>query len=295
MSDESKASSIVIDPGKQGTKANDDSSNQHHVTINFPSTLNTSISGNLNIKTETLQTNEHEQWYNHPDFWIASFTGMLVFVTAILARYTWKLWDDAHKASARQAREMNDSIAQSIRSASAMEDVAKATKNNAALMQEIFHKQIRAYIAVDIGVPTCQDGELRFATAPIMTNTGFTPARNVSHKIMSDILNTNITDAYKFDESAQFVLSDAVLSPRQQFVINSIVDKKYPIEDVPAIMQGKDKRLFVWGTITYEDIFGNSWETNFCHNFIFFRDKNNEGVEIIKFLGYYYRSHNQAT
>jgi hypothetical protein len=60
-------------------------------------------------------------------------------------------------------------------------------------------------------------------------------------------------------------------------------------------MRGDKKRLFCWGTVTYDDIFGDSWQTNFCHNFIFYKDKDSAGIEVIKFFAYYYRSHNSAT
>jgi hypothetical protein len=195
-----------------------------------------------------------------------------------------------------QAKDMKDSIAEGSRAATAMEEVASATKRNTETLQPMLHKQMRAYISVDTGAPTCQHGTLNFAGAPIMTNTGLTPARNVSHKIKAAILDlSKDPGTYQFDESAEIRKSDAVLSPRQTFVLNTYIENRVPDEDVPGIMAGATKRLFVWGTVTYDDIYGGSWETNFCHNFVFYKDKAPDGSEVIRSLGYYYRSHNGAT
>lgn len=194
-----------------------------------------------------------------------------------------------------QSVEMQRSIAEAARAATAMENVANATANNATMVRDIFHKQIRAYLAVDIGVPTCQEGQLRFAASPVMTNTGFTPARRVSHRISAAILNTNLPDDFRFEAPPHWNINDAVLSPRQTFVLNSVVRDRYAPEDIEEIMRGEHRRLFVWGTITYEDIFGNGWETNFCHNFFFFKARDTDGAERIRFNGFFYRSHNNAT
>lgn len=37
-------------------------------------------------------------WYTHPDWWVAIFTGALVLVTGVLAYFTLKLWSSTSKA-----------------------------------------------------------------------------------------------------------------------------------------------------------------------------------------------------
>jgi hypothetical protein len=85
--------------------------------------------------------------------------------------------------------------------------------------------------------------------------------------------------------------SDAGIAPRQSFTMAAVVDHRVPDADVPAIMQGSTRRLFAWGKVKYDDVYGGSWETNFCTNYTFFTGTDGQ----IKVGGYYYRRHNNAT
>ena len=71
-------------PAQEGKKAEKNSQSKNQITINFPPTINANVSGQLEIKAETRQADKHEEWYNAPDFWVAAFTGVLVFVTGWL-------------------------------------------------------------------------------------------------------------------------------------------------------------------------------------------------------------------
>lgn len=221
---------------------------------------------------------------------LAAFTILLAIFTLALWASTSKIAEDARTTGENQVTKMQASIAEANRAAVAMEKVASAVESTAKESQGIMQKQMRAYIAVDLGVPTCQEGNLRFAAAPVLINTGLTPAKNVSNKIKCAILDLSNTTNYTFDESASITNFDATFSPRQPFVINNILGETIPESELEDVMQGNTKRFYVWGTVTYDDIFGNSWKTNFCHNFVFYRL---EGT--IKYYGYYYRTHNDAT
>ena len=188
---------------------------------------------------------------------------------------------------------MKDSIAEAVRSASAMEEVANATKNNAVLMQDILHKQMRAYISVDTGLATYQDAANRFAGNPVLNNNGLTPARNVSFKAIANIFTIeNVApESLQFPDSGEMVMNDVGLAPRQQFVIHGIVKIRYPDPEVVEIMRGDKRRLFVWGIVTYEDIFGDKCATKFCHSHVFFMGPDGK----VQTAGYYHSSHNKAT
>jgi hypothetical protein len=223
----------------------------------------------------------------HPTEWLlVLFNGLLVIFTWRLAKATSGLWD----AAGKQGQDTAKSIGEATRAATAMEGMVEATRNNANLMQAILHKQMRAYVAVDIGRGTYQDGRLRFAAAPVVNNTGFTPARNVSFRVMADILDTKLPKTFQFPEFAELKINDATLAPRQQFIIHGIVSNRFEDSEVQAIMTGEQRRLYVWGIVTYEDVFGGSWETRFCHNFVFPTGK--DGVQV---LGFYHHTHNHAT
>lgn len=214
--------------------------------------------------------------------------------TISVAIFTFTLWTATQKLgelALDQGDAMERSISEAAKATLATASIATVTRENAALMQSILHKQMRAYVSVDGGQATYQDGKLSFAATPVITNTGFTPARNLSYHAMAAVLDTNLRDDHTFEEFGTKNVSDATLSPRQNFTISPVVREKYADGEVEAIMSRAAKRLYVWGTITYEDIFGGSWETRFCFNYIFFRVSEND----VRVNSYIYRQHNSAT
>ena len=157
-----------------------------------------------------------------------------------------------------------------------MELVAKATENNASLMQRLMHKQMRAYVAVDVGDATYQDEKLRFAASVTLRNSGYTPAKNITYTITADILDSELSKDFEFKDYGVKTTNDATLSPRQDFAIRGIVSDRVAEDQVSSIKAGDGKNLYVWGTVSYEDIFSNHWYTNFCYRYAFFANANNE-------------------
>jgi hypothetical protein len=246
---------------------------------------------------ETRNEQAAESRHASNEWLTARSTLGLAIVTSILAFFTYRLWDanktlimSAENTAGRQSREMQASIAEANRAATAMENVANATRADATLMQDILHKQMRAYVAVNIGAATYQDENLKYASNPMILNTGFTPAKNVSSRVTAAILDTKLAADYKFDDSAEMLLNDATLSPRQSFVILGVVKDRFEAEEVAAIMKGDVRRLYVWGTVNYEDVFGGSWETRFCHHFVFYRVRDE-----VKVNSWYHTTHNSTT
>lgn len=223
--------------------------------------------------------------------WLAIFTFFLMLFTGYMWQATVALGREAKATSDRQAQEMQSSLTIARQSAVAMTDVAEATRNNALLMQDVMHKQMRAYLVADIGGGTYQDSKLNFGASPVLLNTGFTPAKNVSYKIDAGVLDLNGDIKTKLDDIGAINKYDAALSPRQTFIIHGMVKDRFSEDDVAEIMKGEKRRLFVWGTVTYDDIFGKAWETNFCHSYMFYTDEENK----IRHSAYYHPFHNNAS
>ncbi len=217
-----------------------------------------------------------------------STIGLTILTGFLFLANLW-LITEARRVSTRQADETKQSLEVQARSATAMRDVAEATKNNAVLMSAMFGKQMRAYLAVDIGTASYQDEHNIFEAIPVLTNFGLTPARNVSFRLMADILDGTASD-FVAPPVGELLISDATMAPRQIRTIRTTIGRRVPEEDVVAIMQGRTRRLFGWGKVKYEDIFGDSHETNFCLNYYFY----NEG-EVTKVGGGYAARHNDIT
>lgn len=174
-----------------------------------------------------------------------------------------------------------------------MEEVASATKNNAISMQGVLHKQMRAYISVHVADAYFQDNNLQFEAIPAIENTGLTAARNVSYRVMADVLPTNLAPNFHFEEPLLETRNDASIAPRHRFNIGGgMVKTIFGADDVIEIKRGVDKRLFVWGVVTYDDVFdGRGWATNFCMSCTFSIAPNGS----TRFNYFYHPTHNAST
>jgi hypothetical protein len=198
---------------------------------------------------------------------------------------------EARRVSTRQALDTQRAIVEQTRAADEMHVVAEATKNNAVLMSGMLHKQMRAYISVEVGTATFQSQHLRFEAIPTLTNNGLTPARNVCFKILADIFDGRELDRpIEFAEIGDLIINDMGMAPRQSLTIRRVVANRVPDGDVGVIMEGNSRRLFAWGKVTYDDVFGGSWETNFCLSYWFVRIG-----EEWKVFGNFYPKHNNST
>jgi hypothetical protein len=230
---------------------------------------------------------------NVGSFFVTHESAVEAFGTLCVAVFTFTLWSSTEQLAAMAAGQ-GDAMERSIKEAAkaaATNAIADATKANASLMEGIMHRQMRAYITVEAGPGVYQDNTLVFGSFPILNNAGFTPARNVSYQVMASILNTNLPDDFRFETYGNRVINDVTIAPRQVFHITAKVRERFPDVEVDEIMQGHSRRLYIWGTVTYEDVFGGSWQTNFCHNFIFL--KGEEGNPQVR--SFFHNRHNNAT
>jgi hypothetical protein len=169
------------------------------------------------------------------------------------------------KAAGEQSQAMERHIGEAARSAKAMEDmVAAIEKGNKAVM--------RAYLTVAIGLAVHQErregqGDLRFEGKPKLTNTGSTQARRVISRIKAEILDLEAAKGFDFpipEVPEAELLRYQVVGSHHDYYLSGVVNGFVPDEEVAAIKEGRGRALFVWGRVTYEDIFGDQHYTNFC-------------------------------
>jgi hypothetical protein len=74
--------------------------------------------------------------------------------------------------------------------------------------------------------------------------------------------------------------------------MNAMIDRDFfDDSQVEDIKRGRGRRLYIWGTVTYEDAMGEQRYTKFAHNIFWIRLR--DGREPI--LGNYVDRHNEAT
>jgi hypothetical protein len=236
----------------------------------------------------------HEWWLVVLTGILAAITGALAWYTARLYRATVHLGADAKTTANEHGSKMVESIAEASRAATAQEGIAKATIENALLMQGVMHKQMRAYVSVEFAGAIYQDENLRFQLDVSLTNSGFTPAKEIGYVISADLL-PELPDNFAFPHLGPRQNNDATLAPRQSFTVPGTVRHRIPPEEADQVMRGEGRRLYAWGTVYYKDIFGNAWTTDFCQSVTFRKWVDTEGKDRVSTPNVYHPTHNSST
>jgi hypothetical protein len=237
-----------------------------------------------------------------PSTWspTTAFTALLAVFTAILAVGTIRLWTETARlaeGAELQGVDMKESASEAARAATAMAALAANSAQSVSITQQLaetqrdfWRRQMRAYITAIIGTAVYQEKneslDLRFEGKPTVINTGLTPAHNVRQRIKSAILPTAFPKDFDWELTPGAVVAGSIIGAHQSQTINAIVDEIVPEEDVAAIKTGKTRALHVWGTVQYEDVFGETHFTNFCQVLTWFPDN--------RIMGYYNPKHNNA-
>jgi hypothetical protein len=208
-------------------------------------------------------------------FWLVVFTGGLGVSTVMLWLAGEKQIELAREASTAQSAEMQASINEAVRAATAMEEVAagiavsaQAAQDSVATLKERTAIQMRAYLTVLIhqGVYQERDKGLKFEVKPMLINSGQTPAHKVTYRARAAVFPYPLPDSVTLDPPEDTLRSALVLGPQQNIIMNALVDTVFDDDVADDIKSGKKMRAYIWGTATYFDAFGVPHQTNFCHS-----------------------------
>jgi hypothetical protein len=134
---------------------------------------------------------------------------------------------------------------------------------------------------------------IKFEGTPVLTNTGKIPAHRVRFRANAAIIKEPLPQNYVF-APGQNEIGEYVLGMKSPMVMHIVVDDYCDQQDVEDIMSGTNGRaLHYWGKVSYDDAFGESHETEFCHRICFYPDP--EHVGHYKVSGHYLPGRNQAT
>jgi hypothetical protein len=152
--------------------------------------------------------------------------------------------------------------------------LAEATQKQTTGLEDTAKRQLRAYLTVAIGQGIFQQrrskeegGDLRFGSDPILVNTGETPAKKIRFKARAAILPWPLPKETHLPEGHDDGIGDSIVGGKQNVNMFAVVDGFCPDDEVQSIKDGVGpKGLFVWGRITYEDVFGDTHYTQFCQH-----------------------------
>lgn len=82
-------------------------------------------------------------------------------------------------------------------------------------------------------------------------------------------------------------MGSSILGPQQNNVLAAVVDAFVPDAEVADIKTGQTRALYVWGLVSYRDVFDIEQTTKFCQVIFWTTDTN--------IFGTYISRHNEAT
>jgi hypothetical protein len=318
---------VLLQNPRVGEKQQKPAEHKSEVTKKAPTTSETpTVANNLPATEKQDSPKEQSKWWVPPPPWdiywptigLVIGTGFAVWAAlktlrainaqVVEMRETGKQTEKLIQENIAQTQSMSqqaDSLAKSAyhlgesanathRSASAMERIAEkiaASTEAATASVSAINKQMRAYLFVVVGSGAFQDraSNLKFAAAPTLVNAGNTPAYKVAYRAKTAILPIPIPNDFTFPLPEEPV-GGTPLGPHQNATLNAIADDFCPDEEVEDIKVGaKGKVLYVWGVVTYKDVFGDSHVTKFCHSVNFLK----AGAEY-RVTGFYIGRHEEA-
>ena len=142
--------------------------------------------------------------------------------------------------------------------------------------------QMRAYVSVEIGTASHQNTAtgFKFEARPLLINSGQTPARNFAFVAKAAILDVPLSEDFNTTVEIPAENGKGVIPPHQNRHIYAVVDNLVPDDQVQNIMDGTGKSLYVWGAVTYDDIFDGHWRTEFCQQLTFIPNRDGNGHTI---------------
>ena len=187
---------------------------------------------------------------------------------------------DATTASVLQAEDVKASIAEAVRSATAMEGVATAMATSAKSVQEsvtiskdiaatqklAIELQGRAYLSVFFDSAFYQDVNHVFEVTAVIRNHGNTPAYDVVFKATAQIVPVPVPEDFAYllpDDSAGASVS--LIAPGTTKLIVRAVPGRISDSEVDAVKRGGPPRaLAMWGIVNYRDAFNKTRHIKFA-------------------------------
>lgn len=127
-------------------------------------------------------------------------------------------------------------------------------------------RQLRAYISIAPGevIEQNERGTESFEFHPNIVNDGQTPAHDLIFNATVDLLPFPLPQNFNFPLPPLNAPSVSVLGPRQSKFMISFSLRRFTIDELHEILLHGNQRLYLYGTVTYTDVFADTRYTNFC-------------------------------
>ena len=230
-------------------------------------------------KTEECKT----LWERTTSDPVAFFTFWLVVSTVGLAVSTIMLWRAgekqfrlARRISAMQSRDMKASILEAKRSADAANRSAKIAEDSIVKLQRA--SVFMADINFNWHPDTAREGKFWWHFRPVLQNAGNTQTREMTTNVCFEFRDTPLPKDFSFPVNKDSF--PAIVPPH-----GAVYGSSFPLLDDQMIeIQKGEKFFYIYGTITYRDVFDDTpiHTTTFCR-------------QVMSLLGNYTRPDKEVT
>jgi hypothetical protein len=221
------------------------------------------------------------------DWWLVRLTGALALVgilqflaligQAIVFRIQAKALresvDLTRDVAGRQERDMHASITEAGRAAGAMERIAneiaasvQTTTQMATDQRDFWQRQMRAYISITDPAFVPQNRETPYHAEVLMhmINTGHTPAHNVRFAARVRVFSFPLPQDFDFVIQPDESVASGTMNPGQRRFFRRSLDRLLTDDEIREIKTGWAQKLYIYGTLIFEDAFGIERRTDFC-------------------------------
>ena len=205
--------------------------------------------------------------------------------TVVVAFFTFTLWRATSgllRSAQAQSADTKASIEQATRAATAMEQISESIASSAASAAQAvtatqesiannkiaWRAQMRAYLGVIPGTLIEQDDTtgVRIELQPWIVNNGLTPAHNVRYNAVIEVMSVPIPSGFGFElPPVGPAPSTLTLGPRQQIFMITFARDMLAKGILAELKASSGRRVCIYGTVTYNDVFWGAWYTNFCY------------------------------
>jgi hypothetical protein len=163
-------------------------------------------------------------------------------------------------------------------SASAAQKAADAARDSITQSEEQARLELRAYVGVESGVGGWDDTAADLDRPQslqqhvVVKNYGATPAHQVRMIARLVIQPYPLPDTFNFNVPLPVEHSVSTLSPTEPAIVIASTDVT-PRQLAALSAEHSESRIYVFGRVTYMDIFGDGRQTNFCFTVRYFGQK----------------------
>jgi hypothetical protein len=212
------------------------------------------------------------------DWWMVRLTGAIVFLGCIQTVVFWvqarrlkQTIDKMEEISRQQTSDVQASITQATRAATAMERTAESMAASVKFVREtveinreiadrqelVAELQSRAYLTIVFEGVAPQNIETGFRFEPRVRieNRGNTPAHTIRFAAFADVIPFPLPDDFRFSLPTELPGHSATIGPGLHKIVSAVVPKLYPAAEANQIASGEGQRIIAWGIVKYQDAF----------------------------------------